>query len=326
MNKRERLQAAIAGEAVDRTPVALWRHFPVDDQEPAALADSALAFQREYDFDFIKVTAASSYSVRDWGVEDEWRGETEGTRTYTRRAVANPRDWQRLRPLNPQRGALAAQLSCLRQVLARVQAEVPVIPTIFAPLSQAKHLAGEGCMLEHLRRDPQALRSGLETITRSTIAFIEAARALGISGIFYAIQHASYRLFDRETYRRVTESLDRRILEAAGGLWLNVLHLHGEALMFDLAAEYPVPVVNWHDRHTPPTLAEGKRLVPGAVCGGLRREETLVLGDPDAVRAEARQAIRALKGRGIILGAGCVVPITAPRANLQAVRQAVDFA
>ena len=31
MSKRDRLAAAIAGENVDRPPVALWRHFPGDD-------------------------------------------------------------------------------------------------------------------------------------------------------------------------------------------------------------------------------------------------------------------------------------------------------
>jgi hypothetical protein len=36
---RERMQAVLAGQKPDRTPVALWRHFPVDDQEPQLLAD-----------------------------------------------------------------------------------------------------------------------------------------------------------------------------------------------------------------------------------------------------------------------------------------------
>ena len=31
---RERIQAALQGELIDRAPVALWRHFPVDDQGP----------------------------------------------------------------------------------------------------------------------------------------------------------------------------------------------------------------------------------------------------------------------------------------------------
>ena len=63
LSHRERLQAVLKGEAPDRVPVAMWRHFPVDDQDPQWLARAALAFQQEYDFDLIKVTPASSFSV-----------------------------------------------------------------------------------------------------------------------------------------------------------------------------------------------------------------------------------------------------------------------
>lgn len=34
----ERLKRCLAGEVVDRVPVSLWRHFPVEDQSPALLA------------------------------------------------------------------------------------------------------------------------------------------------------------------------------------------------------------------------------------------------------------------------------------------------
>ena len=60
---RERIQAAIKGEIIDRPPVALWRHFPVDDQSPETLANATLYFQNNYDFDLVKVTPASSLSV-----------------------------------------------------------------------------------------------------------------------------------------------------------------------------------------------------------------------------------------------------------------------
>ena len=41
-SKRRRVEAAIAGKAVDRLPVALWRHWPGDDQDAAALAAAHL--------------------------------------------------------------------------------------------------------------------------------------------------------------------------------------------------------------------------------------------------------------------------------------------
>ena len=39
---KERIQACIQGEVIDHPPVALWRHFPVDDQTPGTLAKAAL--------------------------------------------------------------------------------------------------------------------------------------------------------------------------------------------------------------------------------------------------------------------------------------------
>jgi len=324
--RRERLQAALVGEKADRAPVALWRHFPVDDQDPIALAEATLSFQAEYDYDFIKVTPASSFCVRDWGVEDVWKGDSEGTRDYTRCVIDGPADWARLRPLPGHRGALGAQLKCLDHLKKKCGEDVPFIQTIFSPLSQAKHLAGEQRLLEHLRREPRLVLQALKVITETTAAWIQAARSKGIAGIFYAAQQASYRLMDRDAYGRFGEPFDRRVLEAAGGLWLNVLHLHGESIMFDLAGSYPVHVVNWHDRETAPSLREARRMTRLALCGGLSRRETMVLGDPASVSREAQAALRATRGRGLILGTGCVVPVIAPRGNLLAARRAVDCA
>jgi uroporphyrinogen decarboxylase len=310
----------------DRAPVALWRHFPVDDQKPGLLAEATASYQQTYDFDFVKVTPASSFCLLDWGVEDEWRGNTEGTRDYTQRVIHAPGDWRKLAVQEPTQGSLGSQLECLQLLSETLGGDVPIIQTIFSPLAQAKNLAGGDRLLEHLRSDPADVEAGLETITQTTVAFVSAVLRAGIAGIFYAIQHANTRLMDREAYSRFGEMHDVRILEAAQTGWLNVLHLHGEALMFDLVERLPAHVVNWHDRDVGPSLKEARGIVPGAVCGGLRREATLVLGDPQAVKVEALDALKSVGGRGIILGAGCVVPITAPRANLMAARSAVDFA
>lgn len=324
-SKRDRLAATLAGDIADRPPVALWRHFPVDDQDPASLAQSTVAFQQLYDFDFVKVTPASSFAVRGWGVEDAWQGSVEGTRVYTRRAVIAPEDWRKLTKLDPDAGALADCLTCLARVREGLGPDMPILATIFSPLAQAKNLAGEDVLLEHLRRMPESLSAGLATLAATTIDFVEAARAVGIDGIFYAIQHARARTMDLPTYRRLAEPHDRAILEAAGGLWLNVLHLHGAGVHFELAEEYPVAVVNWHDRETSPDLGEGKRRAGKAVCGGIARVETVVLGNAERIAGEASEAKRQTDGgRGLVLGTGCVVPITAPLGNVRAVRAAAE--
>jgi uroporphyrinogen decarboxylase len=324
MDKRERLQATITGERTDRVPVALWRHFPVDDQRPEDLAAATLEFQSLYDFDLVKVTPASSFCIRDWGTRDEWQGDPEGTRAYTHRPIARPDDWLKLKPLDPRAGSLGGQLHALELIHKGLPAGTPFIQTIFSPISQARNLVGPDHLMAHLRQYPSEVKAALGVIVETTIRFIEEARRTGISGIFYAVQFASTRVMSEAEYREFGEPYDRQILSAAGDLWLNVLHLHGEEVMFDLAAGYKASVINWHDRETRPSLAVGAQKFAGAVCGGLRQWETMVRGAPESVRAEAQSAIADMNGRRLILGTGCVTPITTPRANLRAAREAVN--
>ena len=312
---RERIQACLAGEIPDQTPVALWRHFPVDDQSPSNLAAAQIAFQRTFDFDLVKVTPASSFCLRDWGAEDVWLGATEGTRSYTNHVISRPQDWESLRDLDPSAPHLADQLDCVRLIRQGLGPDVPIIQTIFNPLAQAKNLAGDQTLLEHARRFPEALGKGLSTIARTTRRFVEAAIGSGIDGIFYAVQHAQKSEFDSEQFASLSEKDDIQILDAASGLWCNILHLHGSDIYFEWAQKYHLPVVNWHDRETRPSLAEGRKIFDGVVCGGLSRE-TLVLKDPQAVRAEKQDALRQTGGRKLILSTGCVVPITAPYGNM----------
>ena len=67
MTKEERIRASFKKEPVDRVPIALWRHFPGDDQNPESLAQATLAFQERFDFDFIKVSPSNAFCATDWG-------------------------------------------------------------------------------------------------------------------------------------------------------------------------------------------------------------------------------------------------------------------
>jgi uroporphyrinogen decarboxylase len=320
---RSRIEACLSGQVLDRPPVALWRHFPVDDQTPAGLAASVLTFQRVYDFDLVKVTPASSYAIKDWGAEDVWRGNPEGTRDYGARVIQHPDDWGELKPLDPSRGRLGAELETLRLLKKELGPDTPILQTIFNPLSQAKNLVGGANLLVHLRRCPGAVLAGLKTITETTRRYVEAVRQVGVDGIFFAVQHAQYGLLTEEEYLRFGQPFDQAVLEPAQEMLLRLLHLHGLDVMFDLVASYPVNIINWHDRETTPSLSLGKTRFPGAVLGGVS-QHTLVYGAPQDIRAEALEARQATGGERLILGTGCVAPIIAPCGNILAVRQSVE--
>ncbi|MDD5369175.1 MAG: uroporphyrinogen decarboxylase family protein [Anaerolineaceae bacterium] len=323
LTHRERIEMCLGGERPDQVPVALWRHFPVDDQTPGGLAAACTNFQRMYDFDFLKVTPASSFCLRDWGVKDIWRGNTEGTRDYFNHVVNKPEDWEKLPILDPHKGALGAQLECLKLLKSEFGNDLPILQTIFSPLAQAKHLVAPDQLPIHIHRYPDALEIGLRRITETTQRFTEAALQTGISGLFYAVQHAQYGLLSAAEFVRFGKIFDLNVLETSQSAWFNLLHIHGDNLIFDQLLDYPVQALNWHDRQTPPSLSEAQSRFPGAVCGGLRQWDTMVLDDPVQILIEAKDAFAQTHGRRFILGTGCVLPITTPHGNLVAVLDAI---
>ncbi|MCG8348435.1 MAG: uroporphyrinogen decarboxylase [Chloroflexales bacterium] len=323
MTHRERMAAAIAGTDADRAPVALWRHFPVDDADAEQLALSVAAFQYQYDWDLIKLTPLSNYSVADWGSNAVYRGHPEGTSERITSPISSPADWESLQPLDPHTGALGRQLKCIRRLRELVGPDIPILETVFNPLSQARHLISAGMEVVHLRQHPQQLTAALEAITATTVAFVQAALEAGADGIFYAIQHARATVLSPDEYRETCRALDLRILEAASPGSLNLLHLHGQNTYFELCADYPVHALNWHDRETGPSLAEGAQRFAGLVVGGLSQAD-LVEGNSTQIHELAQQAIAATGGRRVCLSTGCVLPTVAPWGNIRALRAAVE--
>lgn len=320
---RDRMQAFLSGQTIDRLPIALWRHFPVDDQDPIRLAAATMNFQNTFDFDLVKVTPASSFCLKDWGAEDRWEGNPEGTRRYTKHVIKSPKDWENLTLLAPTSQFLAKQLECLSILRKRIDSNTPIIQTIFNPLSQAKNLAGGDTLLAHIRLFPEAVLKGLETIAKGTRMFIDAAIGTGIDGIFFAVQHAQAGLLTTSEFDNFGKNLDFKLLEAALPLWCNILHLHGTNVYFDSVTDYPVNIINWHDRDTSPSLQEAFHKYKGFLCGGLKRE-TISLGSPLEIKQEISEAITQVSGKRLLLGTGCVVPSIAPYGNIMAARKMVD--
>jgi len=320
---RDRMQAFLSGQTLDRLPIALWRHFPVDDQDPIRLATATINFQNTFDFDLVKVTPASSFCLKDWGAEDRWEGNPEGTRRYTKHVIKSPKDWENLTLLAPTSQFLTKQLECLNFLRKKIDSNTPIIQTIFNPLSQAKNLAGGETLLTHIRLFPEAVLKGLETISKSTHMFIDAATGTGIDGIFFAVQHAQAGLLTMSEYDNFGKKFDLELLKAAQSLWCNILHLHGTNIYFDSITDYPVNIINWHDRDTSPSLQEAFLKYKSFLCGGLKRE-TISLGTPLEIEQEIREAVSQVSGKRLLLGTGCVVPSIAPYGNIMAARRMVD--
>ncbi|NLZ39699.1 MAG: uroporphyrinogen decarboxylase, partial [Comamonadaceae bacterium] len=172
-----------------------------------------------------------------------------------------------------------------------------------------------------------ALERALGVITEVTIRFALDALDAGAHGVFFATQLASWRLLSAAEYERFGKAYDLRVLEALRGkARLSMLHAHGHDIMFELLADYPVQMLNWHDRAAGPTLAEAAPRFGGMLVGGLNENATLRSGPEAAIEAEVREALAQTGGRRLLLGPGCVMPIAVPAAHIAAVVRAAQAA
>lgn len=323
MGKRARIQAALQGQKVDRVPLSLWRHFFCEDRTAQDLATTTVRFALEYDLDLVKLTPCGLYAVEDWSPEQTTYPGNDYDPPYLRSwAVVNPADWHRLPPLEPTVGALGRELKAIGLTAQGLDGKTPFLMTIFSPLTLAFKLAGEG-VIAHLREHPTTLHAGLEVITATTARFARAALRAGADGLFFATQLASHQWLEPVEYQEFGQRYDLAVLEAvAGQSTITVLHLHGLDIFFDLANQYPVHAVSWHDQETPPNLAQARQRTDKAFITGLDRG-LLEKGPVIAVQEQVHQALVHTQQRGLILAPSCVIPPTTPARHLQAVRDAL---
>jgi uroporphyrinogen decarboxylase len=322
MEKRQRLETILAGERADRVPVALWRHWPGDDQRAADLAQATIAFQQTYDWDFVRVTPFSAYSVADYGVQTGWQGHPSGDRTILKQPISRSLEWTELRTLDPMRGESGKYLHTV-ELVCEALPDVPVLATIYSPLTQTAMTGGEAQMFRHLRTQPDRVRTGLNTFTESTLRLVDALKRTPVAGICYVAGHASFETMPEDEYKQMGMAYDRKILDLLPSRWwLNILQLQGAAPMFDLMASYPVQVIHWNA--TEPDLEKARAIFPGVLCGGLDREQHIHYGTPTMVRDIARGLIDRMDERRFILSADQTIPVSTPLANLRAARGAVE--
>jgi uroporphyrinogen decarboxylase len=323
MNKRERVEAALRGAEVDRVPTSFWGHNYLKEWSAEGLAEAMLDSFRAHDWDFMKVNPRASYHVEGWGAVLERSNDPNRGPTFQRAPVRYPEDWERLRPLEPDRGVLGEQLTALRLIRDHLKGEAHFVQTIFSPLSVAKYLAGNHVepVKESIAGHRRALETALDTISKVFAEYAQACIEAGASGIFFATTGwASKDQLRKDEYRTFGIPYDLRVLDAvAAKAPFNILHNCGDNIYFDLLADYPVEAISWAATLSGnPTLGEGKRRTRRAVMGGVSEKTTLPDGTPEEVAAEVSRALDQTGGRRVLIAPGCSIPPRTPRANLEA--------
>lgn len=324
LSHKERLQAVLKGEKPDRIPVAFWRHWPVDDQDSEMLCHVTLEYQKKFDMDWIKLTPSSSYTVTDWGAKHEYRGKAIGERDYTERVIKSVDDWNKIEVLDITKGRYGDTLKALEKVIKQRDKETPVLMTIFTASRIAGYMAGDDQVPIYLRKYPEVMKRALDAISETTENFVKACFDRGVDGIFLSTFAASYEVMSEAEHDEFSRPYDLRVLDAAKDGWLNTIHLHGQYPMFDKVCDYPVSIINWHDRAAGPSIAEAAKKFPGMMASGVEQFEVLHCQTPKEIEAQVEDAIKQAEGRRLMISPGCTFPLTVPEGNLYTLRWSVD--
>jgi len=325
LNKKERVDAALRDEPVDRVPASMWGHDFEREWSSQGLAEAMVEHFTRYDWDFMKVNPRASYHVEGWGVRVHPSGEKYKAPIIEDTPIKSSADWKRMRPLEPDQGTLGEQLHALQLINHSIGFDAYFVQTIFCPLGVAKYLVGNKSepVLQTIREDRAAMHAALRVITETFINYAIACLEQGASGIFYATNGwATESMLTADQYREFGEQYDLEFLDAIKSRSkFNILHNCGTHIYFDLLATYPVQAINWAATlEGNPDLREGKLRSGKAVMGGISEKTILKTGEPDQVREEVERALELTGGTHFLLAPGCSIPPETPAENLFAIR------
>ena len=310
----------------DRPPVGAWGHTYKEEWSPSALAEVTVERARGFGWDFVKFQPRASCFAEAFGSVYQASGHKLRAPILIKAAVPDLDSWPAVDFVN--RGALDDQIESIGMVVRELGPDVPVIQTVFSPITVGGYLVGksQSRIVRELRKHPDKVGPALDRVVQALVDFSRRSIAAGAAGIFYAISgYAGRNVMTEDAYRDLVLPYDLAVLEALPREgWFNVLHLCGSNLNFSLARDLHTHAVSWsiHNQGNP-SLSDGRDIAGRAVMGGLSQRSTLVYGPPPKIEEEARRAIEETGGRGLLLAPGCSVPPRVRESNLSALKSAV---
>jgi len=291
MNKKELVDATLAGREVERPPVSFWYHFGVQHAPGNRIAEISLEFLRYYDLDWLKLMNDYFYPMPS-GVSE----------------LATAAALELIKPLDVRATDWAQQLKAIEIIAKELDGKAYFIDTVFDPWQVLqRNLVGEH--LDALvESSPGAILAALDIVTENVIAYCREAFRAGIDGIFIST-FGSAKQMTRERYVRFALPFVRRILEAVKDLGpLNTLHVHDYRIFVEDVVKLPAAALSYEDRDASnPSMPEMRRHWGGTIMAGMHKERVTRVTPAEA----ARNAVEGMKLGGptkFMLAPGCSFP------------------
>jgi len=289
-------------------------------------AEAMLAFQKEFDWDFMKINPRADYHIEDWGLRQRWSHHEFKKHTKSDFPIRTADDWLKLKPLPPTAPVLSEHLKVVSLIRKGSDRELPLLMTVFTPLAVAGRMVEDNqTLVEHIRTAPEKVEAALRAITETFVSFAAELRNAGADGLFFATtQWASSEMLTWEEYERFGVPYDLEVVRAADSDALNLLHVcSGNNYLRQLSElDYNASLYNWdsNDSTNMPLEKAFDEIKNGALVGGVDENDWLLRSTPNEVAKRIEQMKNETDPSRLIIGPGCSIPPEVPLDNLRALR------
>jgi uroporphyrinogen decarboxylase len=302
MNKRDVVLSLLdVDQKPDYVPAAFFLHFDPQFHRGQAAVDKHMEYFHHTGMDFVKI-------------------QYEHTFPHIPQ-IQQPEDWAKM-PFYD----LDFYEEPLRVVEGLVKVAKPealVILTLYSPFMCAGHTTSDKMITEHIKKDPQQVKRGMQVITDSLMLFVKEAVRAGLDGFYTSTQGGeSGRFENRQLFDECVRPYDLALMDEINRTCqFNILHVCDYHLPYsDLTPflDYPGQVVNASLDLTTGDISprEAAQLFGRPFMGGLNRKGVLAKGSQDEVVKEVHSVL-AQSPDHFILGADCTVPSDTSWDNLR---------
>ena len=338
-NRFEKLLIDTGGK---RPLISTWKHFVTVENDYHKLADAIIAFQKKYEWDFIKVNPRATYYAEAFGNVYDKQNYTDVLPELIDYQIKNARDLNVFSQKNDfNYDPLYEQVLLAKKVRKGVGDNIPILQTLFSPLCVLTFLAGhnpypgvdkpkskrESELKVLIRENPQGVKKALEKITEFLKKYVKDTLDNEVDGFFYSIfGHGDETELSANDYAEFSAPYDNQIFETIkekNGIVM--FHTCGPASHPEKFSQNRyIDIIHWADqeKHTP-SLEKKMPWLNGKIAAGGVDQNLFKDNNSELILSQAKKAIEMRQDENFILTAGCGLPVITSAESIWALKKAL---
>jgi uroporphyrinogen decarboxylase len=345
VNSRERMDAAINLQPVDRVPNAPFYEAPICNYFGAsfraallgaqAMADAHLAALEEFKFDWVMVGMGLIGGIIPEALGCAVSYPEDVFPIIEKTSIKSMADIDTLAKSNVHTRKLEDFLNGIAILKQELQGDIPVACEYISPFTIATRLRGTTAIMEDFYDDPDLLRTLQEVLVPLDIEIGRALIEAGVKYIFYGADMECPLLISPDHYREFVHKPTGQVVNALAAMNSRVLpHMCGDIVktgIVDMLLEMDIHGIMPGNltQESVLDLRELKNKCGDRICifDNLNPNGSLLIGSPDDVARETKahlEKARSMSGY-IFSTSGTTSPVT-PRDNFEAMnREVINF-